>query len=100
MCTSFRVPFAEPDQWQIWRGSQLQVYEALNALGAVPWKVNRQVLQTVSAAWAAGGIVAKLPDRRLAESKLEELHIPRFFQAVRVKHQLQFKVCGLQRSAG
>lgn len=74
------------------------MYEALNALGAVPWKVNRQVLQTISAAWDAGGVIAKLPDRRLANSVVEELHIPRYYQTRRVKNQLQFKVSGLQRS--
>lgn len=44
-------------------GCGLQVYEALNALGSVGWRVNNEILEVVEEAWAAGGGVAELPDR-------------------------------------
>lgn len=74
-----------------------KVYEALNALGAVPWKVNQKVLQVVNTAWDAGGAVGKLPDRSLADIAVEPLRFPRFYQAVSSKHQLQFKLADCSR---
>eukprot|EP00884_Botryococcus_braunii_P018634 jgi/Botrbrau1/5454/Bobra.27_1s0005.1 len=41
-----------------------QVYNALNALGSVPWRINRRIFDVVEALWEGGGGVAALPTRR------------------------------------
>ena len=41
--------------------SQLQVYEALNALGATPWRVNMFVLEVMEAAMKRKLEIGKLP---------------------------------------
>lgn len=43
------------------------VYQAVNAIQATPWKINRPVLEVMRALWDAGGNVAGLPDRELLE---------------------------------
>ena len=42
------------------------VYAAINAIQATPWKVNTAVLDVMRAAWDAGGRIGGLPDRELA----------------------------------
>ncbi|MDX5515072.1 DNA-directed RNA polymerase [Stenotrophomonas sp. RG-453] len=42
------------------------VYQAVNAIQATPWKVNRGVLEVMRELWNAGGGVADLPERELA----------------------------------
>jgi len=41
------------------------VFEAVNAIQATPWKINRPVLEVMKALWAAGGGVAGLPECEL-----------------------------------
>lgn len=41
------------------------VYEAVNAIQATPWKINRPVLETMMEVWNMGGGLAGLPDREL-----------------------------------
>jgi len=43
------------------------VYDAVNAIQATPWKINRPVLDVMKELWEAGGGVAGLPDRELLE---------------------------------
>ena len=43
------------------RQNQLQVYEALNALGATPWRVNMFVLEVMEATMKRKLEIGKLP---------------------------------------
>lgn len=67
------------------------MYDALNVLGAVPWQINVPVLTAVEAIWNKGGKYAKLPDR-LRAAPIPDLWIPSFYQTVRTKNGLEFKV--------
>jgi DNA-directed RNA polymerase len=40
-----------------------RVYDALNALGATPWRINRRVFAVLEAVWAYGGGVCGVPPR-------------------------------------
>jgi len=44
-----------------------QVYAAVNAIQATPWKINVPVLDVMQTLWEAGGGEAGLPDRELLE---------------------------------
>lgn len=44
-----------------------EVYDALNAIQATPWKINKSVLDVANELWDAGGAVAGLPDREMTE---------------------------------
>lgn len=48
----------------------LQAYDALNFLGSIPWRVNKQALAALSAAWAKGGDIGGLIPRTLAPSPM------------------------------
>ena len=43
-----------------------QAYDALNFLGSVPWRINKNALKVVSAAWERGGEMAGLIPREMA----------------------------------
>lgn len=38
-----------------------QVYEGLNVLGSVPWRINNEVLDVLKAVWEGGGGIADVP---------------------------------------
>ncbi len=40
-----------------------QVYRAVNAIQATPWRINRKILDVLKRVWSEGGILGKLPAR-------------------------------------
>lgn len=51
-----------------------QVYDALNALGATGWRINREVLQAMEAVWQAGGGIGGIPcQKNIVMPEPEEL---------------------------
>ncbi len=42
-----------------------EVYAAINAIQATPWKINVPILEVMKIAWAMGGKIGGLPDREL-----------------------------------
>eukprot|EP01126_Amoeba_proteus_P001761 TRINITY_DN10534_c0_g1_i10.p1 TRINITY_DN10534_c0_g1~~TRINITY_DN10534_c0_g1_i10.p1 ORF type:complete len:702 (-),score=142.88 TRINITY_DN10534_c0_g1_i10:30-1925(-) len=49
----------------IWKRSDMMepIYEGLNALGAVPWKINKRLAQIVEVIWQLGGDMVEIPSR-------------------------------------
>ena len=41
----------------------MQTYDALNFLGSIPWRINKQALAVVDEAWTRGGAIAGLIPR-------------------------------------
>jgi DNA-directed RNA polymerase len=54
-----RGSFMQPDVLR--RADLSQVFEALNFLGSVPWRINDRVLKVVEQVWAQGGGLAEIP---------------------------------------
>lgn len=46
-----------------------QVYEALNFLGRIKWRINQEVYDVVKEAWEKKAVIAELPDQ-------EDMQIP------------------------
>lgn len=54
-----RGSFMQPDVLR--RANLDKVFESLNFLGSVPWKINTSILEVVEQVWAQGGGIAEIP---------------------------------------
>ena len=43
----------------------MQAYDALNFLGSIPWRINKQALEVLSSAWERGGNIGGLIPRSI-----------------------------------
>jgi len=75
-----------------------QVYDALNTLGAVPWRINRPVLEVVERAWAAQMRIAKLPVNIPKKAALHPAPKAKRFRTARRNSQLCIQVITAPRN--
>jgi DNA-directed RNA polymerase len=54
------------------RAEMSSVFEALDYLGRIPWRVNAEVFEVVKAAYAAGELIGELPSRKDLEEPSRE----------------------------
>ena len=45
------------------RADLTHVFDALNTLGSLPWKINKRLLKVIESIWSSGGGVAEIPPR-------------------------------------
>lgn len=69
-----------------------QVFDALNTIGAVPWMINRPVLEVVERAWAAQMRIAKLPVNLPKKAALQPVPKAKRFRTARRNGQLCVEV--------